>query len=282
MKRVMRFLCLLTALCMASAGAAWAEPTPADPVTIVSYDPAALPDWAPGYGLSMPGLLLELTHPEAMFSVTAIEMDSVPSSTYQSTVDYLSGLLDRAGEMLVVSDAQMTIVPYYMNGTISLSYSYTYPESDEVHLIRTWAVFYNDMLIDMTVDAWGEEAVKLIEAIQSAFIDCLFPLTVYEEALELTATLSDVVEDETGLVSIQLTAPGAPFSPDAPFYQLAENAVILFPRPDDPMLLCPVLPDYASLADAILLYEESSDSPAVFYTLIENNQIIYMEYGLMQ
>ena len=277
MKRVMRFLCLLAVLCLTAAGSAWAEPTPADPVAIVAYDPAALPDWAPAYGLNMPGLLLELTHPEAILTITAVEGDDL------SPAQYLSDRLDRAGETLSVSNAQLTAWEG-QSGTDEclLSYSYTYPDGDEPHQIRSWAAVFGDMLIDLTVDAWGEEAQQLIDAAMATFVEGGFTLTVTQDAAELTGTLSDVITDESGRVSIQLTAPGAPFSPDAPFYQLAENAVILFPRPDDPLLLCPVLPDYASLADAILLYEESSDSPAVFRIIIENDQIIYMEYGLMQ
>ena len=38
----------------------------------------------------------------------------------------------------------------------------------------------------------------------------------------------------------------------------------------------------ASLTDAIFTYEDNSDSPAVFYSIIENGSIIYMEYSLMQ
>ena len=116
----------------------------------------------------------------------------------------------------------------------------------------------------------------------AAFIEGGFTLTVSENALGLTGALSDLMEDEEGLVSIQLTGLDEAFRSDGTYYPLSENAVVLFPNPDDPSLLYPVAPDMASLTDAILAYEESSDSPAVFYTILEDNQIIYMEYGLMQ
>lgn len=279
MKLPPRILSLLTALCLLLPGMALAEPQPVNPAAIVLYDCAALPDWTPGYGLEMPGVLLELTHPEAMLSITAVEK----SELVQTPSEYLSDHLDRAGETLAVSNAQLSKWEG-QSGTDEclLSYSYTYPDGDEVHLLRSWSAVFGDMLIDLTVDAWGEEAEALIDAALSVFMEGGFTLTVTQSAAELTASLSDVIESDNGLVYIQLTETDQDFSRSDPYYPISQNAVILFPHPDDPLLRTPVEPDYAALVDAILLYEESSDSPAVFYTLIENNQIIYMEYDLMQ
>lgn len=276
MKNAQRILSMIFALCLLMSMAS-AQTTPADPLAIVSYDRAALPDWAPGYGLTTPGVLLELTHPEAMLSVTALEPNGLTPS------QYLSQRLDLAGETLTVSDAQLSKWEGQDGGEESLlSYSYTYPDGDEVHFLRSWSGRFGDLLIDLTVDAWGEEAHQLIDAAISVFVDGGFTMTVTQNAAELTATLSDVVAADNGLIYLQLTEAGQEFSRSDAYYPLSQSAVILFPNPDDPLLLTPVDPDYASLANAILLYEETSDSPAQFYTLIENNQILYMEYDLMQ
>lgn len=276
MNRTRRILCLLAVFCLMIPGMVRAEAIQTDPMVIVTYDRSELLDWSPSYGLTMPGILLELSHAEAMLSITAIEEEGV------SAADYLSGLLDRAGETLAVSNAHLTLAPDSLNGFMSLSYSYTYPAGDEIHLIRSWVTTFENMILDVTVDAWGEDADQLINAAQRLFIDQGLTLTVYESASELTATFSDVVENESGHVCIQLTEAGKEFSRTDIYYPLAENAVLLFPNPDDPLLLDPVSPDFASLVDAILAYEESSDSPAVFRTIIDSDQIVYMEYGLMQ
>lgn len=279
MKPSHRILSFLAAFCLLIPCMAAAEPQPIDPAAIVLYDRTALPDWTPGYGLNMPGVLLELTHAEAMLSVTAVEQGELT----QTPSEYLSARLDRAGETLSVSDAQLARWEG-QNGADEclLSYSYTYPDGDELHLIRSWSAVFGDLLIDLTVDAWGEDAQQLIDAALAVFVEGGFRLTITQNAAELTASLSDMVESDNGLIYLQLTEAGEDFSRSDTYYPLSQNAVILFPHPDDPMLLTPVAPDYAALADAILLYEESSDSPAMFYTLIENNQIIYMEYDLMQ
>ena len=65
-------------------------------------------------------------------------------------------------------------------------------------------------------------------------------------------------------------------------YRLSSDAVLLFPNPDDPSLFYPVGTDMSSLVDAILVYEESSDSQPVFRAILVNNSIIYMEYDLMR
>lgn len=277
MNKFHRILCMLAALCLLIAPAASAEAPLAEPAAIVGYDRAALIDWTPSYGLRMPGVLLELSHAEAMLTVTSVEQNDL------SPAEYLSDRLDRAGETLSVSGALLSSWEGQSGADeCLLAYSYTYPDGDEVHLCRIWAASVGDMLIDLTVDAWGDEAEQLIEAALASFVEGGFSLAVYPNTAERTGTLSDVIADENGLVSIQLTAPDESFSPDAPFYPLSETAVVLFPNPDDPLRLCPVQPDYPSLAEAILLYEESSDSPAVFRVIIDQEQIVYMEYGLMQ
>lgn len=277
MNRARRFLCLLAALCLMIPCMTRAESTPADPVVIVSYDRTEMLDWSPGYGLSMPGVLLELSHAEAMLSITAVEQDGRTPS------EYLSAQLDRAGETLIVSNARLSKWKGQSGEEEGLlSYSYTYPEGDEVHLARIYAAYFGGMLIDLTVDAWGEDAEQLTNTALKFFVEQGFTMTVYEHASEQTATLSDVIEDEAGQVSIQLTDAGEAFKSTDPYYPLAENAVLLFPHPDDPLLLNQVSPDFSSLVEAILAYEESSDSPAVFRTIIDQNQIVYMEYGLMQ
>ncbi len=277
MNRARRFLCLLAALCLMIPCMTRAESTPADPVVIVSYDRTEMLDWSPGYGLSMPGVLLELSHAEAMLSITAVEQDGRTPS------EYLSAQLDRAGETLIVSNARLSKWKGQSGEEEGLlSYSYTYPEGDEVHLTRIYAAYFGGMLIDLTVDAWGEDAEQLTNTALKFFVEQGFTMTVYEHASEQTATLSDVIEDEAGQVSIQLTDAGEAFKSTDPYYPLAENAVLLFPHPDDPLLLNQVSPDFSSLVEAILAYEESSDSPAVFRTIIDQNQIVYMEYGLMQ
>lgn len=277
MTRAKRILCLLAVLLLTLPCVASAETKLFDPVAIVTYDRSRLIDWTPSYGLTMPGVLLELSHAEAILSVAAIEKGGLTPS------EYLSDQLDRAGETLIVSDATLsTWENEDETEECLLSYSYTYPEGDEIHLIRSWASVNGDMLVEMTVDAWGEDAAQLIDSALAVFVDQGVTLTIHENASELTATLSDVIEDEAGQVLIQLTEAGQEFSRSDAYYPLAENAVLLFPNPDDPLLLTPVEPDFTSLVNAILAYEESSDSPAVFRTVLRDNQILFMEYGLMQ
>lgn len=280
MKNIKRILSMLSALCLIVSGTAAAETRLYDPVAIVSYDQAALIDWTPGYNPNMPGVLLELTHPEAVLSVAALESDSL------SPEEYLSDRLDSAAETLVISDARQEswADPFEGDGQ-SLIYSYSYPEGDETHLCRIWVASREDMLIELTIDAWGVEAESLMSAASSAFIEneeVGFAITFCEEAYELTATLSDVIEGDNGLASVQLTTPSENAGGSSKFYPLSGDTVILFPNPDDPSLFYPVSPDINSLTDAIFTYEDSSDSPAVFYAIIENNTIIYMEYSLMQ
>jgi len=272
-----RIFCLLAVLCLTLTGVASAETKLFDPVAIVTYDRSSLMDWTPSYGLTMPGVLLELSHAEAILSVTAVDGEGLTPSRY------LSAQLDRAGETLIVSNARLSQWEGASGTDESLlTYSYTYPEGDEIHLISSWAAVFGDMIVDVTVDSWGEDAAGLMEAAQAVFVEQGLNLTVYTNAMELTATLSDVIEDEAGQVCIQLTEAGQEFSRSDAYYPLAENAVLLFPNPDDPLLFNPVDPDFTSLVNAILAYEESSDSPAVFRTVLKDNQILFMEYGLMQ
>ena len=275
MKKARRLFCLLAAFGLLISGMVSAETKLYDPVAIVSYDQSALSDWTPGYGLSTPGVLLELTHAEGMLAVTMLEKDG------RSPESYLSDRLDRAAETLAVSDAQTAewSDPFEGDGR-GLSFSYTYPEGDETPLCRIWAASYEGMLIELTVDVWGTEAESLAGAAAAAFIEGGFTVIWCEDAIELTATLNDVIEGEDSRAYIQLTLPAESLSRSGEFYPLSTDAVVLFPNPDDPSLLYPVAPDMASLVDAILTYEDCSDGPAAFRAIIENDTIIYMEYSL--
>ncbi len=275
MKGFIRFLCLAAALLMLTCGASLAEVLLYDPVAVVRCDQAALADWTPNYGLNPPGVLLELTHSEGMLSVTALKKGE------QTPETYLSGRLDLAAETLAVSDAQLLpwSDPFKGDGR-QLTFSYTYPDGDETHLFSVWTASYKDMLIELSADVWGEESSLLMENIRAAFIENGFTVGWYENASQLTAVLSDVVESETGSALVQLTAPAGPAP--APYYPLSPDAVVLFPNPDNPSLFYPVAPDMTSLVDAILTYEESSDSPAAFRSIIHGGSIVYMEYSLTQ
>lgn len=275
MNNIKRPLCLLMIICLLSAGIAAAETKLYDPVAVVSYDRNALVDWTPSYHPNMPGILLELSHPEGILSVAAVEKAEITPE------ESLSGLLDRAAETLVISDAQLSRWEDPLDGDgRMLSYSYSYPDGDEQHLFRIWTASRGDMLIELTIDTWGEEAAALMDAALSVFIEEKYTITFCKNAWALTATLTDLTEDENGLVRVELTGPDAIYG--SRFHPILENAVILFPNPDDPSLFYPVAPDMASLTDAIFTYEDNSDSPAVFYSIIENGSIIYMEYSLMQ
>lgn len=277
MKRRSILLCLAVLLCLMLPGTASAETKLFDPAAIIHYDRTLLADWTPSYNLTMPGVLLELTHAEAMLTVSAVEKAGL------TPAEYLSHQLDRAAETLSVSDAQIAAWPEAPeSGGQTLIYSYTYPEGDEVHLIRSCVFARENMLIDLTVDTWGEEARLLMDTAQSALTGGGFTLTLHEQVSELTALLSDVIGQEDGLTAVLLTEPEAEQALAGTYYPLSPEAAVLFPNPDDPSLLYPVAPDFSSLADAILTYEDSSDSPAMFYTLIDQGQIVYMEFSLMQ
>ena len=276
MKFFRHLICLSAALLLCLCPRTQAEAVLTAPAAIVSYDRTELDDWTPGYGLSMPGVLLELTHAEGMLSVSALETDGL------SPKEYLSGRLDRAAETLSVSDAQLTGWDDSFGGDgRSLSFSYTYPDGDEVHLCRIWASSFDGMLIELSIDTWGMDNGLLMDTACRAFIENGFSLTLCENAARLTAALSDVIEGEDGLARVQLTMPSENAIGSSAFYALSPEAVVLFPNPDDPSLLYPVSPDMPSLTDAILTYEDSSDSPAVFYTVIEDGTIMYMEYSLL-
>lgn len=276
MKCLTRILSLLTAMAVVLGGAAMAEAVPSSPVAVVSYDRDALIDWMPSYRPTVPGMLLELTHTEGMLSVSTLYAED------RTPADYLSERLDRAGETLAVSDAQIDLWsdPFHGDGRC-LSFSYTYPEGDELHLTRMWTATYMDgILIELSVDTWGEEAALLMDTAYTAMIEGGFTVTYCENAAELIATLSGVTEGEDGLVQARLTPPVE--AADAQFYPLSPDAVVLLPNPDDPSLFYPVAPEAASLIDAILTYEEHSGTSASFRAIIAEGQIIYMEYSPLQ
>ena len=272
-----RFLSLIAALCLLLCPAAYAEAPAAPSTAIVDFDRTAMEGWTPGYSLSMPGILLELSHAEGMALVSAVEsMDMTPQF-------YLSERLDRAAETLSVSNARLVswADSFSRNGR-RLSFSYTYPDGDEVHLCRIYAATMGDLLIELSVDTWGEEAQMLMQQVERVFIEDGFSLTLCEAPFELIAVLTDVEQTETGhtLVSLGI-ADAQTDSAESAAYPLSANAVILFPNPDEPTVLYPVAPDVASLSEAVWTYEENSDAPAVFYAVIENGEIVYMEYSLM-
>lgn len=276
MKYLKRLLCLAAALLFCLCPPAWAETAPEEASVIVSYNRSDLADWTPGYGLRLPGVLLELTHPEGMLSVSALEAEGL------SPKEYLSGRLDRAAETLAISNAELTewADPFDGDGR-SLRFTYTYPDGDEVHLCRIWTASCHDMLIELVIDTWGMDSEMLMDAACAAFIGNGFSLIHLENAAGLTAALSDVIEDADGRACVQLTVPSETAAGNSAFYPLSPDAVVLFPNPDDPSLLYQVSPDMPSLTDAILTYEDSSDSPAVFHAVIEDNVILFMEYSLM-
>ncbi len=275
MKELLRFCALLIALTMVLPGASLAEEEPEGPVAVVTYDHASLSDWTPGYRLTLPGTLLELTRTEGRLSVSVVEVGGM------STGEYLSEQLDRAGETLAVSDASIVSWddPFEGDG-LCLSFTYTYPEGDEYHLTRIWtATGADDRLIELSVDVWGVESDALMAEATSAFIDGGFTIHRFDQSDEIIATISDLRQGENGLTELQLTPPSIAYAPDASFYPLSPDTVILFPNPDDPTLFLPVSPDMASLVDALLTYEENSDGPASFRTILNNGQIVYMEYA---
>ena len=271
MKNATRLFCLIAALLLMMAVGASAENT--DQLAVVSYDRAALIDWMPGYRLNMPGVLLELSHTEGLMTVSSVE-------TELTSAEYLSERLDRAGEMLAVSDAVLTLTPD-SSGFLSLSSAYTYLEGDEPHLAHCWAAGFGDhMILEFSVDTWGLEAEELMSSVVSSFSEGGFAVTRCADPVDLTAMLTDVVSCEDGTVQIQLTGQDETAS-EGVCYPFWENAVILFPNPDDPSLFYPVEPDMASLVDAVLTYEENSDSPAMFRTIIQDGAVLYMEYQVL-
>lgn len=274
-KRLCAAVCALMCL-FGFSGAALAEFTEAPSAAIVSFDRTAPEGWTPGYGLSAPGVLLELSHAEAMLSVTAVEK-------YELTVEkYLEERLDRAGETLSVMNAQLGVWSDLFDGDGQvLSFSYTYQGGDEVHLTRIYTASRGDMFIELSIDTWGEEAQLLMDNACTIFIENGFSILECVQPLEMVATLSDIIEDENGRALICLSAASDAQARASTYYPLGDNAALLFPNPDDPSMLYPVAPDMTSLIDAVLTYEENSDGPAVFYCIIENGEIVYMEYSLL-
>lgn len=272
-----RMLSLLTALLLTvlllTALPAGAAARLYDPIAIASYDRLSLEDWTPHYSLNMPGVLLELSHAEGLITVAA------PDAGESDPDAWLESRLDLAGETLSVSDAQMVDWSDAFGGDGRLlSYFYTYPDGDEVHLARFYAASWKNRLVEISIDTWGTDAPRLMDDAVSSLIEGGFTLSYCENAFELSATLSDVLEGDDGTVQLQLTAAGAS---DGASYPLSPDAVVLFPHPDDPTAVYPVSPDITSLVDAILTYEESSDSPAAFRAIIHEGRIVYMEYSLM-
>lgn len=274
MKRMLSVLtALLLTVLLLTALPAGAAARLYDPIAIAAYDRLSLEDWTPHYGLNMPGVLLELSHAEGLITVSALEAGEADPTAW------LESRLDQAGEMLAVSDAQMVEWADAFGGDGRLlSYSYTYPGGDETHLARFYAASWQDMLVEVSIDTWGTDASRLMDGAVSSLIEGGFTLNHCENAFELSATLTDVLEGDAGTVQLQLTA--SEFSGGS-YYPLSPGAVVLFPHPDDPTAVYPVSPDMTSLVDAILTYEESSDSPAAFRAIIHEGQIVYMEYSLM-
>jgi hypothetical protein len=274
-RRLCTALLLLCIACL--SGTALCENfVPAPSSVIVQFDRTAAEGWTPGYGLSAPGVLLEMSHAEAMLSITALEKNSLTPNKY------LDEHLDRAGQTLSVINAQITAWkdPFDGDGQL-LSFSYTYPDGDEVHLARIYAASRGDMLLELSIDTWGEEAQPLMDSACSVFIEKGFSLLACVQPLEIIATLTDAIEDSSGRTMICLSSPSETQQRVSTYYPLSENAVVLFPNPDDPSLLYPVAVNMTALIDAVLTYEENSDGPAVFYCIIEDQQIVYMEYSLL-
>lgn len=270
-----RILSLLFSFSLLFSGAALSESPIDGSIAIVSYDRAVLQDWTPSYGVTMPGILLELSHSEGLLTVSAVDSDDA-----QTPDAHLQYRLDRAGETLVVSDACIDVWDDPLNGNGRLlSFSYTYPEGDEEHLCCMWAAALNESTIfELTVDTWGADAQTLMELARAAFLNETSPVRIYENAFETTAMLTDVIEKEDGRVEIQLTNEAS----GSQSYRLASNAVLLFPNPDDPSLFYLVEADMPSLVDAVLTYEESSDSSPVFHAVLSDGNVVYMEYDLIR
>jgi hypothetical protein len=271
MKKPARLLCLAVLMMMLCTSGVRADTQLADPLSIVAYDRSALTDWLPSYRLTTPGTLMELSHTEGLITLSIMELGNLTPK------EYLSALLDRAGESVVVSDAEITPWkdPFLGDGSC-LSYSYTYPYGDEVHLMRVWSAGYpGGMLIDLCLDVWGAEAEALLSSACASLIDSGFSVIRCEKAVEKIAVLTDIVTDDSGTVCIRLSEDA---SVPGEFSPLSDSAIVLFPNPDDPSLLYPVDPTMACLVDAVLTYEESSDSPALFRVILEDDVILYMEY----
>ncbi len=269
-------LTVLLCVCCLSGTALCEEFAPAPSAAIVQFDRTAPEGWAPGYGLSAPGVLLELSHAEAMLSVIAVEKNGLTAE------EYLEERLDRAGETLTVMNAQLSVWSNSFDGDGHLlSFSYTYPDGDEVHLNRIYAAGHGELFIELSIDTWGEEAQLLMDSACAIFIENGFSILECVHPLEMIATLSDVIEDENGSTLICLSTSSETQQRVSTYYPLSANAAVLFPNPDDPSMLYPVATDMTSLIDAVLTYEENSDGPAVFYCIIENEEIVYMEYSLL-
>lgn len=272
MKRILCLICLAALLLF--TGCATAEAFAASPALIVQYDRAVLDDWTPCYSLT-PGVLLTLSHPEGLVSVSTLSKEE------RTPEAYLSGRLDAAAQTLVVSDAQLLAWddPFDGDGRL-LSFSYTYMDGDEPHLCRIQTASRSDLLIELSVDVWGEEAEYLLESAEAAFSDGRFAVDLYDDVEEMRAVLSDVAEDD-GETYVRLNDADAQTDESARFYCLAPDAIVLFPNPDSPSLLFHVAPDMPSLIDAILTYEASSDSPSSFQCVLSGESIVYMEYATL-
>lgn len=256
-------------LCLCLCGAALAETTPPASEALVLYDSSALPDWTARYSLEAPGTLLELTQPESLVSITAVVRGTTPEKS-------LTDRLDRAGETLEVSDARIAgwDDPFDGDGRC-LTFFYTYPDGDERHAARVYSASLEEYLIEVTMDCWGDESEQSMESLTAALIDHGFSVRFLNNAAEVIGELSDVTETSEGTVQIELALSGGV---GRQAYAVDPDAVLLFPSLDDPYQFETVRPDMSSLTDAILTYEESSDSPAVFRTILNEGTILYMEH----
>lgn len=271
-----RIFSLLIALFLALGGPALADPVSEGPMAVVSFQSAMLDGWTPSYGTALPGLLLEMSHPEAMLSVSAAEKNGLSPS------EYLSARLDQAGESLSVSNAQIAASNVFGEDCECLTYRYTYLGGDEEHdvciLVWTW----NGMLLELSIDVWGFDAQTLMNDAYTAFIENEFSVVYCAAPIQITGMLNDVIEGEDGLAQVKLGASSEAWDSDAAYYPLAPDAVVLFPNPDDPSLKRLIAPDMASLVDAILTYEENSDILPMFSALISEGSIVFMEYAHVQ
>lgn len=257
------FSALIVACLMLSMGAQ-AETNKNDTMAIVSYDASALPDWAPNYGLYAPGMLLELTHQEGMVQVTASDNGMTPA-------DSLSAQLDRAGETLIVSDA--TMEDWLGGAGRILSYCYTYPEGDEVHLCRALSMPSNGYLIEIFMDCWGDSAQENMGTLMNVFGGSGVSVRFLNQPTEINGTLKDVSHTESGSVQVELELSGG----IRQLYALSADAVLLFPSLDDPWQYQIISPDMDSLVDAILAFEENSGSPATFRVILQDGAIVFMQ-----
>lgn len=259
-----KWFSFLMMVCLMLNVGALAETNVNEPMAVVNCDVSALSDWAPSYGLYVPGVLLELTQQEGMLSVTAKQGDMTPAES-------LSAQLDRAGETLIVSDALME--DWLGGAGKQLSYQYTYPGGDEEHICRALSIPSGGYLIEIYMDCWGDSAQENIDTLMDVFGNHGVSVRFLNQPAEISGTLRDVSLTETGNVQLELELSGG----IRQFYALSNDAVLLFPAQDDPSRYQLVSPDMDSLVDAILGFEEISGRSATFQAILQDGVIVYMK-----